>query len=323
MPALLTQRRETFAPFLYPQAVDYYRKQTESRWEPEDINFGPDIMHWKTLDPKIKRVVAGVLRGFVQAEVLVGEYWSSYVAEWFQHPEVCRMAIRFGDMEGVHAVSYNQLSETLGIDSYEAFKADPAAVSKIEYLMATPNNTLEEKAKSLAIFSAFTEGVVLFSSFSILQWLKTQRLMPGVTSVIGYSITDESIHSEAGCWLFRTLLEEHPELNNKKLWADILEAANTVISLEHSFIDSVFAENSLPNLNPADLKEFIKFRANSKLKEIGSPHRIEFNKESSNRIATWFEVVNQSQADVDFFAPQKSNAYTLGDFKPNVDELEF
>ena len=36
--------------------------------------------------------------------------------------------------------------------------------------------------------------------------------LKGVGQIVEWSIRDESLHSNAGCWLFRTLLEEKPEL---------------------------------------------------------------------------------------------------------------
>lgn len=321
MPRLI-DRRDQFNPFLYPQAFDFYKRQREGRWEPEDIEYTADVMQWPDIDPDIKRIVAGVLRGFVQAEILVAEYWSQNVARWFPHSEIGLMCLCFGDIEGVHARSYNQLSETLGLETYEAFKTDPTACAKINYLSNTPNETLQEKARSLAVFSGFTEGVALFSSFAILQWLKSQRLLPGVTSVIDYSVRDESTHSEAGCWLFRTFLEEQPELNTPELWSQVLEAAHAIIKLEHSFIDSVFEGRSLPGLDPTDLKEFIKFRTDSKLKELGSKDRIPYDQKASARISSWFDLYNQGTGITDFFAKRSSN-YTLGVFHVTKAALSF
>ena len=58
-----------------------------------------------------------------------------------------------------------------------------------------------EISKSLAIFSAFTEGVNLFSSFAILLSFKMRNKLKGVGQIVEWSIRDESMHSEAGCWL--------------------------------------------------------------------------------------------------------------------------
>ena len=80
-------------------------------------------------------------------------------------------------------------------------------------------------AKSLAIFSAFTEGVNLFSSFAVLLSFKMRNKLKGVGQIVEWSIRDESMHSNAGCWLFKTLLKENPELKTPELRAQQLDEA--------------------------------------------------------------------------------------------------
>jgi ribonucleoside-diphosphate reductase beta chain len=319
---LLVRGRDSLTPYLYPRAMEFYERQTQARWEANDVSFARDVIEWANLDEDIKKVIAGVLRGFVQTELVVNEYWSTNVGVWFPHPEIKIMSTRFGDMEGVHALSYNQLSVSLGLDSYSAFKADPIASEKISFLLDTASGTLAEKARSLAIFSGMTEGVILFSSFAILQWLKTKSILPGVTTVIEYSIKDELLHSEAGGWLFRTLLGEAPELNTPKLWEEIEQGALAAIDLEHSFIDSVFKSATLDSLNPYDLKQFIIFVAQKKLLELGSNLVIPYDAEAANRISSWFDMYNTVQPITDSFARHSTN-YTKGAFKINSKSLSF
>ena len=59
--------------------------------------------------------------------------------------------------------------------------------------------------------------------------------LKGVGQIVEWSIRDESLHSEAGCWLFRTLLKEYPEYNTSKLREDIEEAARLSLKLEFGF----------------------------------------------------------------------------------------
>ena len=91
------------------------------------------------------------------------------------------------------------------------FLEDEATMAKIETLTQVRDShngeaNWHERAKSLAIFSAFTEGVNLFSSFAVLLSFKLDNKLKGVGQIVEWSIRDESLHSEAGCWLFRTLL---------------------------------------------------------------------------------------------------------------------
>jgi ribonucleoside-diphosphate reductase beta chain len=310
----LSVGRDSLTPYLYPQAMRFYDLQTGARWEAHDISYAKDVLQWVSLDPVIKKIIGGVLRGFVQTELIVGEYWSTNVGNWFPHPDIKLMSTRFGDMEGVHAISYNQLSVSLGLDSYKTFKADPIASAKIGLLLQAEANNLPQIARSLAVFSALTEGVILFSSFAILQWLKTKSLLPGLTSVIEYSVKDECLHSTAGCWLFNTLLAEDPSLDTPELRGEIESAAIAAITVEHSFIDSVFQGEVLEGLDPEDLKQFILARANQKLSEIGSKKIFIYDEEAAERINSWFDLYNGVAVLTDNFAKRSTN-YTKGVFK--------
>ena len=100
-----------------------------------------------------------------------------YVAGYAQHylptfkqPEVRMMLVAFAAMEAVHQEAYSLLLETLGKedDMYKEFMDIQEMVEKHEYLsdfnMKDPHNI----AKTIAVYSGFTEGVQLFSSFAIL-----------------------------------------------------------------------------------------------------------------------------------------------------------
>ena len=50
----------------------------------------------------------------------------------------------------------------------------------------------------LAIFSAFTEGVNLFSSFAVLLSFKMRNLLKGVGQIVEWSVRDESYTQ---CWM--------------------------------------------------------------------------------------------------------------------------
>ena len=78
------------------------------------------------------------------------------------------MATTFGAMETIHAEAYSLLNEELGLDDFSEFLEDETTMAKIETLMNVRDSfesgekDWHEIAKSLAIFSAFTEGVNLF-----------------------------------------------------------------------------------------------------------------------------------------------------------------
>lgn len=318
--SLLTPR-PTYAPFEYQQAYDYWEKQQQSHWLHHEINMASDINDWKiNLNSTEKGVIGHILKGFTQSEVFIQEYWSQMVAKWFKKPELQMMCASFASMESVHAVSYAYLNQSLGLEDFEAFLYEPTAKAKIDRLIGTKGKTKEEIARSIAIFSAFNEGVNLFSSFAILLNFSRFNKLKGVGQIIAFSIKDESLHSEAGCWLFRTLINEFPEIWTDELKDQIYEAARLTVELEDDFIAKAFEGGEIEGLTEGDLKNFIRFRANTKLEDLGLKKNWKnIDKDAIERMS-WFDVLSNGVNHADFFAGRVSD-YSKGNI--NFDNIDF
>jgi ribonucleoside-diphosphate reductase beta chain len=201
----ITQERVVYKPFEYPEAFDFWMKQQQAHWLHTEVPMMSDVNDWKqNLNESEKNVIGSILKGFAQTETVVNDYWSTLVTKWFRKPEVIAMAVCFANMETVHAEAYSLLNEELGLDNFSEFLEDESTMAKIQALMNVRDKIegepdWSERAKSLAIFSAFTEGVNLFSSFAILLSFKLRNLLKGVGQIVEWSIRDESLHSEAGC----------------------------------------------------------------------------------------------------------------------------
>jgi len=313
----LLQERVVYKPFEYPEAHDYWLKQQQAHWLHTEVPMMSDINDWKqNLTETEKNIVGSILKGFAQTETIVNDYWSGLVTKWFRKPEVIMMATTFGAFETIHAEAYSLLNETLGLDNFSEFLEDEATMAKIENLMSTRDNfdgedDLQDIAKSLAIFSAFTEGVNLFSSFAILLSFKMRNKLKGVGQIVEWSIRDESMHSEAGCWLFRTLIKENPHLNTPDLKAAINEAALLSLKLELDFIDKVYELGDLEGCSKDDLVAFIKNRVNTKLGDLGYRSIIDGIDTNALKRMKWFDSLSAGKQHTDFFASRVTN-YSKG-----------
>ena len=304
---MLIQPRVIFKPFEYPEAHEFWLAQQSAHWLHTEIAMGEDIHDWETrLTEAEKNVVGTTLKGFVQAEVVIGDYWTSKVAQWFPKPEVALMASAFGAMEGIHQMGYAYLQDSLGLDDYLEFLHEPSAKAKIDRLMETGEGLIEtpdldDIARSLAIFSGFAEGVSLYSSFAILLYFSKRNLLKGLGQIIAFSIRDESTHSQGGVWLFNTLCKETPGLRTAKLEEDINEAARLTIVLEDDFIDKAFEMGEIEDFSSDDLKAFIRFRCNNKLVDLGYKPLWDVEEAAIQRMA-WFDALSAGTEHQDFFA---------------------
>ena len=295
--------RPHYKPFEYQRAFEFFKDQHRVHWLADEVPLSSDLNDWKLkLTESEKNLIGNILKSFAQTETYVNDYWSTKVAVWFPKHEIKAMACVFADFESIHAEAYARLNEELGLDNFEAFMEDEEAKAKIDRLIELPGDTLYEKALSLAIFSAFTEGVNLFSSFAILMSFQLRNLMKGTGQIVEWSVRDESLHSKAGCWLFRTLLEEQSELNTDKLRNAVIEACQISVQLEFDFIDKAFEMGAVDGLNVDQLKNFIKARANEKMIELG--YKAIYNDIDPNLLKQieWFGHLTSGKTHQDFFA---------------------
>jgi ribonucleoside-diphosphate reductase beta chain len=300
---MITELRPHYKPFEYQTAFEFYKEQHRAHWLADEVPLSSDLNDWKQkLSESEKNLIGNILKSFAQTETYVNDYWATKVAVWFPKHEIKAMACAFADFESIHAEAYARLNEELGLDDFEAFMEDEEAKAKIDRLVELPGDTLREKALSLAIFSAFTEGVNLFSSFAILMSFQLRNLMKGTGQVVEWSVRDESLHSKAGCWLFRTLLEENPDLQTLELSQSVYDACDLSVKLEFDFIDKAFEMGEIEGLNKDQLKNFIKERANQKLIELG--YNPLYNDIDPNLLKQmeWFGHLTSGKTHQDFFA---------------------
>jgi ribonucleoside-diphosphate reductase beta chain len=300
---MITELREHYKPFEYQVAFDYYKQQHQSHWLADEVPLASDLNDWKLkLNESEKNLIGNILKSFAQTETYVNDYWSTKVAVWFPKHEIKAMACAFADFESIHAEAYARLNEELGLDDFQAFMEDEEAREKIDRLVELPGDTLEDKALSLAIFSAFTEGVNLFSSFAILMSFQLRNLMKGTGQIVAWSVRDESLHSKAGCWLYRTLLEENPQLDTPQMTQAIYDACELSVNLEYNFIDKAFEMGDIEGLSKDQLKNFIKERANQKLVELDYKLLYDDINPDLLKQMEWFGHLTSGVEHQDFFA---------------------
>ena len=325
MSKLFTERIE-YKPFEYPvYYTEGWLKQAQAFWLHTEISMQGDVKDWnENLSEAEKNLVGNILLGFAQTECAVSDYWTTMVTKWFPKHEIKQMAMMFGSQETIHATAYSYLNETLGLEDFAAFLHEPSTSAKFELLTSTTadwthedlaesKQARREVARSLAIFSAFAEGVSLYSSFAVLYSFQMRNMLKGIGQQMKWSVRDESLHSKMGCQLFRHMVEEYPELHDQ-VKDDVMRAAQMMVELEHNFIDKMFEMGDLENLEADSLKHFILNRANEKIAELGyvdGPF-MEFD-ETKAADLEWFYHLTGGHTHTDFFAIRPTDYSKAGE----------
>ena len=237
----LFDERIAYKPFEYPEYyTEGWLKQAQAFWLHTEIPMSGDLKDWnEKLTKEEKNLVGNILLGFAQTECAVSDYWTQNVVGWFPKHEIQQMAMMFGSQETIHAVAYSYLNETLGLEDYEAFLHEPTTSERFDNLVSYTGSDPRGIGRSIAIFSAFAEGVSLYSAFAVLYSFQLRNLLKGIGQQMKWSVRDESLHSKMGCRLFRQMCEEDKSLLNE-CREDVVTAATTMLVAEENYIDKMF-----------------------------------------------------------------------------------
>ena len=259
----LTEERNHYKPFNYPWAYEAWLRHEQSHWLHTECPLLEDVKDWKNkLTEHEKKFLTNIFRFFTQGDIdVAGGYVKNYLP-YFPQPEIRMMLCGFAAREALHIAAYSHLIESLGMPetTYNEFLQYSEMKEKHDYLLdiSSKNTTKESTATHIAAFSAFTEGMQLFSSFIMLLNFPRHGVMKGMGQIVTWSIVDETQHAEAMIKLFRTYIEENKEIWNDSLKSQIYTIATKMVELEDKFIDLAFGVVPMADLDAADVKRYIR-----------------------------------------------------------------
>jgi len=270
----LNNERNFFKPFNYPWQYDAWLKHEQAHWLHTEVPMAEDVKDWKRkLSNEEKHFLTNIFRFFTQGDIdVAGGYVKNYIP-YFPQPETRMMLLGFAARESLHIAAYSHLIETLGMpeSTYSDFLEYQEMKDKHDYVLelSSKNGTLASTASHIAVFSAFTEGMQLFSSFIMLLNFPRHGLMKGMGQIVTWSIVDETMHAESMIKLFKEFVKENPEIWNDELKSKIYSIAEKMVELEDKFIDLSFAGSAMRDLTAEEVKEYIRYIADRRLISLG------------------------------------------------------
>ncbi len=308
----LTDERSYFKPFSYGWAYDAWLKHEQSHWLMTEVPMAEDVKDWKNkLTPSQKQFLTHIFRFFTQGDVdVAGGYVKNYLP-YFPQPEVRMMLLGFAAREALHVAAYSHLIETLGLPdtTYNQFLDYQQMRDKHDYItdISSKNDGHASTARHIAVFSAFTEGMQLFSSFIMLLNFPRHGMMKGMGQIVTWSIVDETQHCESMIKLFRIYIEENKEIWNNELKGQIYVIAERMVELEDRFVDLAFEMGDMPDLTADDVKEYIRYIADRRLISLGMKGIYKVKKNP----LPWVEGMINSPTHTNFFE-NRSTDYAKG-----------
>lgn len=274
-------------PLKYHWAYDLYRKMKSNHWEPEDIPMQKDIEQWRSstalsdVDRWIIRMAIGY---FSAAEGIVGDNVIHVVREAVTASELKLVLGRHAHEENIHADSLLYMISSLGINPHEAeamFEDVTTIRRKNEFVTAisrelrrdldfTQTKNKQLLAKNIFAFGQCMEGTQFYGLFGMVLSLDRQRKFPGIGQMFRYTLRDESNHIELFRNLFRSLIDENPDIWTPQFREELVDLMKEAVRLEKDFIRDCLPVAAV-GLSADEFSQYIDFIADRRLEGVGLP----------------------------------------------------
>ncbi|MFZ2028714.1 MAG: ribonucleotide-diphosphate reductase subunit beta [Vitreimonas sp.] len=304
-----------YKPFRYPWAYEFWRRQQQVHWVPEEVPLGEDVKDWASkLNDNERNLLTQIFRFFTQADVEVNDNYMERYARVFKPVEIKMMLASFSNIETVHIAAYALLLETIGMPETEftAFMDYQALRDKHDYMQKFGVETDADILRTVAMFGGFTEGLQLFASFAMLMNFPRFNKMKGMGQIVTWSVRDESLHCEGMIKLFHAYAKETNALT-QSVKDDIVDCCKTVVGIEDRFIDLAFEMGPVQGMTDVDIKQYIRYIADWRLGQLGLPKIYGVTEHP----IPWLTAILNGVEHANFFearATEYSKAATKGDW---------
>ena len=276
---------KTDSTFKYQWAWDFFKSQERKHWTSDEISLSQDVKDYQKASTEEQEFIKKVMQLFTTNEMMVAGRGYTTMLRIFKPMEVQAMLSSFNAREYIHIDNYSLFTETIGlpVSIYSDFLDIPIMQTKTEYVDKAKVKKYEDYkamdltnvevdsiyrrdiARMLAVYAGFTEGVSLFAEFAMLMTFQEQGKYPGLCDIVIYSTREEYEHLQGNAQLFRTFIEENPDIWDDELKFDIYEAAREIVAYEHALIDYL----EPPHVDKQVFKDYIEYMADNALAELG------------------------------------------------------
>lgn len=309
---MLFEEQISRKPDLYPQASEFISTMWHGSWTPDEFDFKGDISQFKNeLTEQEQQIITRTLSAIGQIEVAVKKFWSR-LGDNLPHPSIADLGYVMADIEVRHNKAYEKLLDVLGLGHvFEENLNEEVVAGRVKYLRKYLDKVYEDDKKqyiyALILFTLFVENVSLFSQFYIILWFKRNKnLLNDTAQQVEYTRNEENIHAQVGIWLINTLRQEYPELFDDELEQRVREEALEALKAESAIVDWMIGSYSDEGINSPLLKEYIRYRIEASLNQIGYTAGLSIHTHSIKEFL-WMDEELLGYQMKDFFAGKDKN----------------
>ncbi len=269
--------RYSLFPIKFPSLYEFYKKQRDSYWVPNEVDLETDINEWRTkLSDNDKHFLTTTLAFFAQADGIVLRNLHVNFSMDIDIPEASLFYGIQGGIEAIHWEMYAILIDTLINDisvreqAFNAIENYPCIKKKAEWMTKWMSSTVNSNYLERLVAFACAEGIFFSSAFASIFYYKKRGLMPGLTLSNKFISRDEGLHRDFGCDLFKILRSgkvngyENLNITDEQVYAIVKDS----VDIECEFVD-VSLNVEMIGINKNSMKDYVKFVANHLLVTLG------------------------------------------------------
>lgn len=307
-------RRDSIKPYEYPKLMHFMSAIHHSFWIPDHFTYDRDVVNYKIDMNDIERdILKKSMLAIGVVENKVKTFWAR-IDMRMPKTEIANVGHTFAGNEVIHQQTYEKLLTLLGLEEEFAHINDiPCMKGRSEYLgkylTGVHSKSNKEFTKSLILFTLLVENASLFSQFLIVSsFNKYKNILTNFNTVIGATAREENLHAKFGEELINIIRQENPEWFDDEMDKKIRRNVQKAYKSEVEVLNWIFEKGELDFLPKESIQEYLKYRFNKSLKQIGYTEEFELNEELL-KYSNYLDVQLTATTSFDFFS-EKSTDYS-------------
>jgi len=325
---------ERYDKFKYPAYFEFFKKQLQSFWMPEEIDLSKDRLDYKGMTDNEKFIFTSNLK----YQILLDSVQSRgihHLSEHLSNPEIEAFISVWAMFETLHSYSYTYIIKNVYSNPSEVFdnilndeeivKRTVSVTKHYDEMINSMGNTEREQKKQLYLTLMsinILEGIRFYVSFACSYAFAQNGKMEGNSKIISLINKDENLHLG-----FTQKLLNDLRSKDEEGFIDIVKECEPIVikmfddaaKEEVQWANYLFKNGSMLGLNSEILQRYMMYLTNKRMTALKLEPVFERIKNPINWINSWTSS-NSIQN-----APQETeiDSYNIGSVKSDLSESKF
>ncbi len=302
---------KTYRPFTYPWAMELAIEHNQDLyWETHQIDMIDDIRQYhgegglataNASHEATKNMLNKVLALFTQMDMEAGGLYCKLLPH-IGNNEIRNMWMNFASRESTHQRGYAMGVEVLEMpeSTWGEFMEYVEMSDKIETMTNLDGMDLTKPVDFAKVVGQLllAEGICLFGAFACMLNLKRFGLMMGLNMINEWSLRDEERHVDGNLMVLNAIrVDDLSDSEQEELNVFLRDMARRYAEAEFKFIDLVFEMGPVEDMTAEDMKNYIKYLSDLRLRHLGVPTLYGVDKNPLE----WMDYVLSGKQHTNFF----------------------